>query len=97
MLLGKFNKQPGEIESYGVDYTDATNFDETIVGVTALAENVSGAVSDLFVTPCSIAGKEVRVQLGSGTDGNDYKITFTVDTSTGRRLQDEIILKVQEV
>lgn len=97
MLLGKFSKQPGEIEAYGVSYSDATDYDETLVGATATAEDLAGDISDLFISPCVISGKEVRVQIGAGTHRHEYKVTFTVDTSSGRRLQDEVILKVQEV
>lgn len=97
MLLGKFDKQPGEIEVYGVQYTDATDFDEVILAATASVIDTSGATSTMLLSPCTISDKTVRVQATGGTDGAEYKMTIVVDTSSGRRMEDELIIRVKEV
>ena len=97
MLLGKFDKQPAEIEVYGVTYTDATDFDETLLTATASVVDLAGVASTMTLSPCTISDKNVRVQASAGTDGAEYKITIVVDTSTGRRMEDELIIRVKEV
>lgn len=97
MQLGKFTKQPGEIEAYGVKYDEATDNGETLTAATAAVEDLSGVTPTMTVSPCTIDVKEVRVLASSGMDGHDYKITLQVDTSTGRRMEDELIVKVREV
>ena len=97
MQLGKFTKQPGEIEAYGIKYDDATENGESLLTATAAVVDLSGATSTMNVSSCSIDGKEVRLLASNGTNGSDYKITVTVDTSIGRRMEDELIVKVREV
>lgn len=97
MQLGKFVKQPQEIEAYGVKYDDATNNGEALIAATAVVEDLAGGIPAMTVSSCTIDGNEVRVLAGSGTNEHDYKITLTVSTSEGRRMEDELIVKVREV
>lgn len=97
MQLGKFVKQPNEIEAYGVKYDDATDNNESLIAATAVVEDLAGGIPDMSVSSCTIDGKEVRVLASSGANEHDYKITLTVSTSEGRRMEDEIIVKVREV
>lgn len=97
MLLGNFQKQPGEAEVYGINYDEATDYDEMLTKASAVVENLTGTENTAVVSPCIIVDKQVRVRMSGGADGDKYKITVTVETDATRVLQDELIVSIAEV
>lgn len=92
-MLGRFIKQPAEIESYTIDYSqDLTDGDNVIS-----AEVISDVPGELIVKSFIVLDPRVRIWLEGGVDGNTYKITCTVDTADGRRLQDEFRVRVKDI
>lgn len=91
MILGKFEKQPGEIESYTYDPSDDLDPGDKVQTVTASVDKPG-----LAIMAATMVYGQAKVWLSGGKDGVDYKVTVVVDTSSGRRLEDEFIIKVRE-
>lgn len=90
--LGRFDKHPGEIENYTIDYSD-----DLATGDSLATVSVAVDVPSLTIMAYGIEGKAARVWLSGGEVGHSYQITVTVDTVTGRRLQDAFTLRIKEL
>lgn len=91
-ILGKFTKQPVEIQDYDIDFTEYLEYhNDVALSHTAVAE------TGLTVVTSVLTAGVVKVFVSGGTDGNTYKISATITTSGGRVKQGDILVKVKEV
>lgn len=90
--LGRFEKHPGEIENYAIDYSD-----DLAAGDSLASAQVAIDQAGLTLTAYAIEGKSVRSWLADGSVGSSYLVTVTVVTATGRRLQDSFTLRIKEL
>lgn len=93
-ILGRYTKQPAEVESYTIDYSDDLIDGDTISATTVV---VSGNDAALLMQGKSADSTSLRIWLSGGTDRERYKVTATVTTSDGRVLQDEFLISVKDV
>lgn len=90
-ILGKFTKQPVEIQDYDFDFTDyLTSVSDTVASHSAVAE------TGVTIPTTSRNGNVVKVFVSGGEDGGQYKISATITTAGGRVKQGDIIIKVKE-
>ncbi|TYK70277.1 hypothetical protein FSY45_24750 [Comamonas sp. Z1] len=94
MKLGQVEQQPQERRSYSIQYQEALHDGDSLESASAIAEPAG-----LVVEHVSIFDEETRVRfwVRGGVSGVTYKVTVTVETRDGERLQDEIVVKVKEV
>jgi hypothetical protein len=91
MKLGQFIKQPGERESYTVNYeNDLTEGDNVMTAA------VTVTPVGMTVDPVNVFDPRVRFWASGGINGVSYKVTLTVTTADGRVLEDEVTIKVKE-
>lgn len=101
-LLDRFNKQPGEIKKYQIDYSEWLAAGATVTAVTPVVALLNSDPSDVgeptltLGTPSIIGGTVYTYYLSSGTDKKLYKITFSADTSDAQREESEIEFKVND-
>jgi hypothetical protein len=93
-LLDTVEKQSAEIEDYTIDYSkDMSKTDY----VTAIVSCTSDS-ADLTVTSAILGGgRQVTFFATGGINKTKYKVTTIVDTNEGRRLEDELIIKIKDV
>lgn len=100
MILGRYKKQPGEVEDYPIDFSDWLRAGETISSVSAVAAcTTTPSDTSLAVVNTTIATSAVNVRLSGGTDGETYKVTVTTTTGgtgAGRIDESEFTVKVKE-
>lgn len=89
-ILGTFEKQPAEVESYSINYSDDLTENDGIESAVVMVEPPGLVVTCLVVNP------RVKVFTNGGIDRTKYKITVTATTDDGRVLQDEFIIKVRD-
>lgn len=90
-ILGRFTKQPGEVQDYDVSFVDwLAALTDTAVSHTVTVD--AGLTLDSSVLTDGV----VKAWLRGGTDGTSYKVTVTVVTAVGRTKEDEIVVKVKE-
>jgi hypothetical protein len=98
MILAYYDKQPGEICDYDVDFAEFLRDGESTSSATAATAIIGDtAASDLLVDSTTVSPAAVRVRLSGGTDGRRYKCTVTTTTSSGRVDQSEFVVRVAEV
>lgn len=91
-VLGKYKKQPDEVESYTIDYTDDLTEGDGIVAAT-----VEVTPAGLTVTGINFDLTSLRFWVSGGTATNPpttYKIEATATTGDGRVLQDEAYITI---
>lgn len=90
-LLGTFEKQPAERESYTITYedalTDGDNVESSVVTCAPAGLTIDSNVDD----------PRVRVWAAGGTDKTTYKITVRTSTADGKVYEDEFKIKVKEL
>lgn len=92
MKLGTVEKQPGETESYTLDYEDDLSVGDNV----QTAELISVTPEGLTVSQIFVIDPRVRFFASGGSTGTSYKATFKVTTADGRILEDEVIIRVKE-
>ena len=90
MLIDVVSKQPRESETYTFDYTDFLG-DDTIATFTCTADSTAIDVQSVAV------GKYANVKVSAGLDGERYKLTLLMTSSSGRIKEDELKVKVKDV
>lgn len=90
-VLGTYTKQPAEVETYSIDYTDDLIEEDTVASA-IVAVSPAGLTIDSSTTN----SPRVKVGLSGGTVGVRYKTTVTTTTAHGRVLQDEFIVKIKD-
>lgn len=96
MILGKFTKQPADVQDYDISYADwLADLSDTAVSaaVTISGPDTSATIVSSLNAPSGI----VKVWVTGGTSGSQYKVTSTLTTTGGRIKQAEITVKVKEV
>lgn len=91
-ILGKFTKQPVEIQDYDIDFT---SYLESLNDI-ALS-HVAAAETGLTVLSSALTDGVVKVFVSGGLDGSSYKVSATITTQGGRVKQGDILVKVKEV
>lgn len=90
-ILGRFTKQPAEVESYSIEFAD------DLVNQDKISSATSEVVPEgLNLVSTTVIGTRVKVLVSGGTNKTPYKITVTAQTDDGRTLQDEFIIKIVE-
>lgn len=90
-ILGKFTKQPVEVQDYDIDFTEyLAGQNDAALSHTVLAE------SGLSVLSSALTAGVVKVFVSGGLDGNSYKVSATVTTAGGRVKQGDILVRVRE-
>lgn len=91
-ILGRYVKQPDEILDYDVDYTDwFSNRTDTPTSHAVVAETGITLVSS------ALTGKVVKTILSGGIDGEQYKITTRLTTSSGMVKEADFMVRVKAV
>lgn len=91
-ILGKFNKQPVEVQDYDIDFTEYLEFHND-----AALSHAAVAETGLTVETSVLVDGVVKVFVSGGTDGSSYKVSATITTLGGRVKQGDILVKVKEV
>lgn len=52
--------------------------------------------SDLDISPVTITGKKVSVNIGGGTSGENYQVKILVITDSGQVMEDRLSLDIAE-
>lgn len=96
MRLATHQQQPAERLLYHVDYRGWLSTGETLSGVVALTAPADASDFAAVATLSSTAGV-VQVMVSGGVDGTEYTVTLRIDTSTGQRKEDELVIQVVEL
>lgn len=99
MIIGGIDKQPFEIEIIGIDFKLRVGAGETLsTPVVTARDEASGAdtTGDVLSGDPVVAGTIVTQKVAAGTSGTRHIVQFRVPTSTGRAVEDELTLTVQE-
>lgn len=94
MKVGTITKQPGERVSVSIYYTEGLDQGDELSAIESCAVFPEG---ELSATPILPSTDRVRIWLDQGMDGVTYKITITVSTGGGERLEDEVLCRVKEI
>lgn len=90
-ILGKFTKQPVEVQDYDIDFTDyLAGQNDAAVSHTVTAE------TGVTVLSSALTAGVVKVFVSGGEDGSSYKVSATVTTQGGRVKQGDILVRVRE-
>lgn len=91
-IIGEHEKQPGETLDYDVSYARffAKRTDD-IASVTSTSD--PGIVSGVNL----VIGKVYKVFISGGTDGQTYKVTVVMISTTGVIKEDEFFITVKEI
>lgn len=90
-ILGKFTKQPVEVQDYDIDFREyLTSQADTAVSHTVVAE------AGVTIMASNLTAGVVKVFVAGGTDGNQYKVSATITTTGGRVKQGDILVRVKE-
>lgn len=90
MIQAKWVKQPGETLDYEID------FSKWAEGRSDTASSVAVTATGLTVVESVLSGWVARVTLAGGTDGQKYKVTVRLTTSTGRIREYDFQINVRE-
>lgn len=95
MILGRYDKQPSEQESYTLNYEDALADGDYLQANAAMLKSVEpvGLVIDRIAT----FTPRVRFFASGGTDGTKYKASFVTTSADGRVFEDEVYITVKEL
>ena len=91
MKLARYTKQPGEKESYTIDYSDDLTDGDEVISATVVV-----TPTGLVHSATDQRADSVRVWLSGGASGTKYKVEVTATTGDGRVLQDEFTVTVKE-
>lgn len=75
------DKDPSDVDDYGYDFAGELS------GEKIETATVSIAPSSLSAGPPVVTRSVVSVRLSGGNDGQSYRITYNIDTSSGRTLE----------
>lgn len=91
-ILGKFTKQPVEVQDYDIDFTGYLEFHND-----AALSHTAAVETGLTLLSSTLTDGVVKVFVSGGTDGTTYKVSATITTQGGRVKQGDILVKVKEV
>jgi len=91
-VLGKFQKQPGEILDYDVDFTDwFSNRTDAPASVAAFCD------AGITLVSMTRTGFVVKLIISGGTDGTKYHATVRMTTTAGLIKEADFTLTIKEV
>jgi len=93
-LLGRYTQQPGEKRKRGIDYTRFLESGETLSTVTALVTPVTAPTLDVPSIVIGPDGKKFAYFIEGGLEPTTYLVEFTVTTSLGQILEDEVEMTI---
>lgn len=91
-LLGRYTKQPAEVLDYEIDYTDWMEGRADLP-----AGHVVAAEPGITVVGSARDGNKVTVALSGGADGQSYKITVLLTTTSGMVREADFQVSVKAV
>ena len=91
-VLGKYKKQPVEVESYTINYAEDLTVGDEVISATAVVI----PAGSMTVASIDVAVSSVRVWVSGGTDGVKYKVEVTSVTGDGRTMQDEFYVTIKD-
>lgn len=91
MILGTFEKQPADVKDYDIDYSAWLTVGDGIASATVVVDAPELTVDSFFTN-----STKVKIWLSGGVTNQKYKLTVTVNTDDGRRLQHEFVIKVKD-
>jgi hypothetical protein len=90
-ILGKFTKQPVEVQDYDIDFTEyLASQNDAAISHSATAD------TGITIMASALTAGVVKVFVSGGTDGESYKVSATITTSGGRVKQGDILVRVKE-
>ena len=95
--LGRVVQQPNDVLRRLVNYSHWLESGERITSVTAAIDN---ATATPFVITNIVLGPDAdrfAYYASGGEDGEDYVVTFTIQTSVGQQREDEMLFGVREI
>jgi len=91
-VLGKYTKQPNEVESYSINYVDDLGANDGLFSAVATVEPAG-----LVLEPALIVGTRVKVFASAGGPvKTKHKITVIATTDDGRVLEDEFFVTIKD-
>lgn len=91
-VLGRYKKQPNETLDYDVSYAKFfSKRTDDIATATATAE------TGLTVGTNTVLGKIYKIFLSGGTNGQTYKVTVVMTSTTGVIKEDEFYVTIKEI
>lgn len=92
-ILDTFNKQPGEVLDYDIDFARYLPSSDQIASVVSTAD----AGITLDSSTISTSGKVVKQWVSGGVSGVTYKIQVRITSTGGRVKEAEFRIKVKEI
>ena len=91
-FLGRFTKQSAEVRDYDVDYADYFQG-----RIDTPASFIVTAAAGITLVSSARTGNVVKVVLSDGVDGNQYKITVRLTTSSGIVREADFLVRVRDI
>ena len=92
MILGNFTKQPADVFSYSIDYSEWLTDNDNVQSTSATVDQAGLTIESVFVNDPLL-----KLIISGGNNGTTYKITVTTTTADGLVKQDEFKIKVKEI
>jgi molybdenum cofactor biosynthesis enzyme len=95
--MASFTKQPSELFTIAVDFTDRMATGEALATAVVTATDSAGAdkTSTVIHASPSVSSPNVLVRVKAGTDGVDYKITVVATTATSEVYEADVTMRVR--
>lgn len=98
MILGTYEKQPGERKDYDIDFSpwlpSGDTLDVVATTVTCITDPADTALVCEPIPPMTTT--TVKLWVRGGTAGARYKLTVRITTVIGRIDESELIFKIKE-
>lgn len=91
-MLGSFLKQPVEVETYTVNYSEYLVDGDQVISATAVSIPTGLTIQNVYVEH-----PRVCVWLSGGTNNDIYKVEVTAQSADGRVMQDEFKVRVHDI
>lgn len=94
--MASFTKQPSELFTIAIDFTDRMATGETLASAVVTAATVAGVdATATVIVSSSVSSPNVLVRVQAGTDGVDYKITAVATTATAEVYEADVVMRVR--
>lgn len=87
-------KQPFEVLDYDIDCSRYINEGDAISNAFAV---IKGADTSLYIDKVTWNASTIKVWLGGGTDGVQYKITAYAVSIDGRAVEGDFLMNVKDI
>lgn len=97
-VVGYFTKQPAEVITVGVDWTERLSEGESLASLVAEAVRMDdGSPAPDVLRSYNISGNITYATVQGGTDRQTYRITLRVTTNFDQTYEAEISMYVEEL